>query len=122
MGMVFCCGCGKEIHETAPTCPHCGAPQAIPTAVDSTRSGGGLIATSEKQQSFAVTSLVFCVIGGIASVGAGIYLANLTAASSNNMLQAIANGVGWYCIGKGIFMMASPFQLRGAAYHFFHRS
>ena len=26
-GMVFCRGCGKEIHETALTCPHCGAPQ-----------------------------------------------------------------------------------------------
>ncbi len=25
--MVFCRGCGKEIHETAPTCPHCGAVQ-----------------------------------------------------------------------------------------------
>jgi hypothetical protein len=25
--MVFCRGCGKEIHNTAPTCPHCGAPQ-----------------------------------------------------------------------------------------------
>ena len=24
MGMVFCRGCGKEIHETAPMCPHCG--------------------------------------------------------------------------------------------------
>jgi hypothetical protein len=27
MSMVFCSGCGKEIHETAPTCPGCGAPQ-----------------------------------------------------------------------------------------------
>lgn len=27
MGMVYCRGCGKEIHETAVTCPHCGAPQ-----------------------------------------------------------------------------------------------
>lgn len=27
MGMVFCRGCGKEIHETAPSCPHCGAVQ-----------------------------------------------------------------------------------------------
>jgi uncharacterized membrane protein YvbJ len=27
MGMVFCRGCGKEIHESAPMCPHCGAPQ-----------------------------------------------------------------------------------------------
>lgn len=25
--MVYCRGCGKEIHSTAPTCPHCGAPQ-----------------------------------------------------------------------------------------------
>lgn len=34
MTMVFCRGCGKEIHESAPTCPHCGAPQ-------STEAGGG---------------------------------------------------------------------------------
>ncbi|VYU81524.1 NINE protein [Metakosakonia massiliensis] len=25
--MVFCRGCGKEIHETALSCPHCGASQ-----------------------------------------------------------------------------------------------
>lgn len=29
--MVFCRGCGKEIHETAEVCPHCGAPQNIPS-------------------------------------------------------------------------------------------
>lgn len=28
MGMIFCRGCGKEIHETAKQCPHCGAPQS----------------------------------------------------------------------------------------------
>lgn len=27
--MVYCRGCGKEIHESAVTCPHCGAPQRI---------------------------------------------------------------------------------------------
>jgi TM2 domain-containing membrane protein YozV len=27
--MVFCRGCGKEIHETAAACPHCGAPQRV---------------------------------------------------------------------------------------------
>lgn len=31
-GMVFCRGCGKEIHGSAPTCPYCGAPQAIAKA------------------------------------------------------------------------------------------
>jgi uncharacterized membrane protein YhaH (DUF805 family) len=29
MSMVFCRGCGKEIHETAVTCPQCGAPQQV---------------------------------------------------------------------------------------------
>lgn len=28
-GMVFCRGCGKEIHSSAPMCPMCGAPQAV---------------------------------------------------------------------------------------------
>lgn len=27
MTMIFCRACGKEIHESAPLCPHCGAPQ-----------------------------------------------------------------------------------------------
>jgi TM2 domain-containing membrane protein YozV len=27
MGMVYCRGCGKEIHESAIACPHCGAQQ-----------------------------------------------------------------------------------------------
>ncbi len=29
--MVFCRGCGKEIHESAEICPHCGAPQNLPS-------------------------------------------------------------------------------------------
>lgn len=34
MSMVFCRGCGKEIHETALFCPQCGNPQGIaPTKV-----------------------------------------------------------------------------------------
>jgi TM2 domain-containing membrane protein YozV/Tfp pilus assembly major pilin PilA len=30
--MVFCRGCGKEIHESAPACPHCGFVQATQAA------------------------------------------------------------------------------------------
>ena len=29
MGMVFCRGCGKQIHESAQNCPHCGAPHSL---------------------------------------------------------------------------------------------
>ena len=27
MAMIYCRGCGKEIHEDAQACPKCGAPQ-----------------------------------------------------------------------------------------------
>lgn len=37
-GMVFCRGCGKEIHSTAPACPMCGAPQGVPIAAATERS------------------------------------------------------------------------------------
>lgn len=33
MTMIFCRGCGKEIHETAPLCPHCGAAQVASSAL-----------------------------------------------------------------------------------------
>lgn len=32
MALVFCRGCAKQIHETAPTCPQCGAPQHLSAA------------------------------------------------------------------------------------------
>jgi TM2 domain-containing membrane protein YozV len=32
MAMVFCRGCGKEIHDSAQTCPSCGAVQIQPQA------------------------------------------------------------------------------------------
>ena len=35
MSMVFCRGCGKEIHDSAVTCPHCGAQQKAQTHMPS---------------------------------------------------------------------------------------
>ena len=31
--MVHCRGCGRELHESAITCPQCGAPQPVPVGV-----------------------------------------------------------------------------------------
>lgn len=39
MSMVFCRGCGKEIHDSAPACPQCGASQAI--AIQASTKGWG---------------------------------------------------------------------------------
>ncbi|WP_176511427.1 RING-HC finger protein [Pseudomonas faucium] len=39
MAMVFCRGCARQLHESAPTCPQCGAPQfAVPA---NTQASGG---------------------------------------------------------------------------------
>ena len=37
--MVFCRGCGKEIHETAVSCPHCGAVQQVTVKSPKNQSG-----------------------------------------------------------------------------------
>lgn len=39
-GMVYCRGCGKEIHGTAPTCPMCGAPQGMPPGTSGAAMAG----------------------------------------------------------------------------------
>lgn len=52
--MVFCRGCGKEIHESAPTCPHCGAPQRAANQPLQQRPGSSIW--------MAVTSLVLGIV------------------------------------------------------------
>ena len=44
MSMVFCRGCGKEIHSTARSCPHCGATQGLAGVGDQCRSVAALLA------------------------------------------------------------------------------
>ncbi|MGB9090663.1 MAG: DUF4190 domain-containing protein [Pseudomonas farsensis] len=39
MAMVYCRGCAKQLHESAPTCPQCGAPQ-FATSNPGPASGG----------------------------------------------------------------------------------
>lgn len=54
--MIYCTGCGKQIHETAPMCPHCGKPQHAGAGypMDANAAAGPLWA--------AITSLVLGVL------------------------------------------------------------
>ena len=52
--MVFCRGCGKEIHESAPACPHCGAPQGVADQSDQRLPAGSIW--------MAITSLVLGIV------------------------------------------------------------
>ena len=38
--MVFCRGCGKQIHVSAPACPHCGFVQGAPASTKGTKNRG----------------------------------------------------------------------------------
>ncbi|WP_394787839.1 DUF2628 domain-containing protein [Rhodoferax sp.] len=59
MSMVFCRGCGKQIHDTAFACPHCGAPQAdqakpVPTASMAGSAGSPQALSENWQRRFAL--------------------------------------------------------------------
>ena len=53
MTMIFCRGCGKQIHNSAPYCPHCGAPQA----------------GSSTPSKLGWMSIVAIILGGLAFLG-----------------------------------------------------
>ena len=56
----------------------------------------------------------FCIFGGVIAIFGGLSLAGLKSQGDNNMLEAIANGMGYYFIGKGIFMIAVSLNFREA--------
>jgi uncharacterized membrane protein YvbJ len=72
--MVFCRGCGKELHETAPTCPQCGAPQGnLNSVIKDTKETLSKITPTLQQffkyvKIFAVAYILFLIIATIYEV------------------------------------------------------
>lgn len=58
MSMVFCFGCGKPIHETAPTCPHCGGVQQQVTIISQN--------TDSSPVWLSIVSMILGIIGVLA--------------------------------------------------------
>ncbi|WP_085678510.1 MULTISPECIES: DUF4190 domain-containing protein [unclassified Pseudomonas] len=54
MAMVFCRGCARQLHDSAHTCPQCGAPQFAKSA-DTQASGG-------QSPWLGITSLILGII------------------------------------------------------------
>lgn len=79
------------------------------------------VETADSPATWGKISRGFCIFGGVVAIFGGIGLAGLTARGENSMMEAIANGIGYYCIGKGIFMIAMTLNLREAV-QFFRRS
>jgi hypothetical protein len=49
-------------------------------------------------------SAVLAVLSSLACIGGGLYLLNIQSAAENNIFEAIAHGIGIYCIGKGLYV------------------
>ena len=64
MSMVFCRGCGKEIHESATSCPHCGATQAANTSGKLSSDAATLLLVESKKKSGWIAALLNWVIPG----------------------------------------------------------
>lgn len=83
MAMVYCRGCGNEIHESAPSCPKCGALQVI-----SPSSPSGVIPASVAGWSWGAALLSW-----IWAIGNGVWIGLLS-------LVPIVNIVMFFVLGS----------------------
>jgi hypothetical protein len=74
------------------------------------------------EDSWANTSKVFAVIGGVICIFGGLSLVGLKAQGANSMIESIANGMGYYFIGKGMYMIAMVMQFRTAIQKLFAKT
>jgi hypothetical protein len=73
------------------------------------------------EATWANPSKVFAIIGGVVCIFGGLSLVGLKAAGANSMIESIANGMGYYFIGKGIYMIAMVLQFRTAVQKLFNK-
>jgi uncharacterized membrane protein len=74
------------------------------------------------EDSWANTSKVFAVIGGVICIFGGLSLVGLKAQGANSMIESIANGMGYYFIGKGVYMISMVMQFRTAIQKLFQKT
>jgi len=98
MGMVFCRGCGTEIHDTAVSCPKCGAKQQVGKQTNAGETGSLWP---------SITSLVIGIICLLA-------MADDTTAWDEDMLVALI-GLGLLGFGFGAYSIANQNQGKGMA-------
>jgi len=70
---------------------------------------------------WGTSSRILGVIGGATAIFGGVTLVGLKAASENSLIEAIAHGLGIYCIGKGVFMIAAVTNMKAAVDFIAHR-
>lgn len=57
--------------------------------------------------------MIGSIIGGVICIIGGLWLFTVRAVGAQSMMQALANGIGVYCIGKGVYIISQAVQLNG---------
>lgn len=63
---------------------------------------------------WGASSRILGVIAGAVAIFGGVTLLGLKAAGENSLIEALAHGIGIYCIGKGLFMIAGVGNAKAA--------
>lgn len=105
MSMIFCQGCGKEIHETAPTCLSCGVTQSNSKAQSST-----MTAPSNDTESISDS---WKVKFKLLEKAGGVKLPNVRNLSFGERMKVVFNVWGFlfgpfYYLAKGMWKKAIP--------------
>lgn len=90
--MIYCRGCGKEIHETALSCPHCGAPQ------------GGHSSTNASSSSKVTLALVCLFLGFL-----GIHRFMVGKAGTGILMLLTFGGLGIWTLIDFIMILTGKF-------------
>ena len=90
--MVFCRGCGKEIHETAPTCPHCGAPQR------------GALSTASARGAIMLT--IWAAVWSLVFFGLELFFITVVVNAANPTEFEAATKRATDVLGPGVFLVA----------------
>lgn len=74
-----------------------------------------------KQPRKHMPSQIFNIISGVIAIFAGIYMASAKSVGANSLIESLINGIGWYCISRGMFMISSTASLSNMMSYLFEK-
>lgn len=100
MGMIVCHDCEREIGESAPVCPHCGAAQTAET-----RQYG-----ARRRQQIIIHGSTAVLLGALGAIVAGLVSSWVNASDDAIGIAVIASGLAGFVVGSILgYWMAERF-------------
>lgn len=54
--------------------------------------------------------MIGAIVSGVISVLAGLFLAAVKSRGTDSIVELLANGIGWYFMARGIYMISTAMQ------------